>query len=485
MSSDAPNDSFAALFEQSAPTKRTKAVRVGQRVKAVVIQVGQESVFVEIDGATQAFLEAADLRNDEGEITVKEGETIEANVVEVDDSKGFVRLARSMGKPNNAAGLEQAKAAGLPVEGRVSGLNKGGLEVEIGGVRAFCPMSQIDSKYVEDPKEFIGQTLRFMVTEVKDGGRSVVLSRRAALVQEGSQNSGRVLASVVAGAVLEGTVSSVRDFGAFVDLGGVEGMIPRSEISHDRGASVESVLNPGDVVKVQVREVKEVDDPKSKGPGAKMTRITLSLKALVEDPWVGLDLTVGKVVSGTVSRLAEFGAFVKIADAVDGLLHASEFSKKKGDKAPFEVGASVLVVVKKIDRSEKKISLGLANPGAVVGSTVVEQRVAIGSVVKATVDRIETYGVFVQVEGTSGKAGRGLIPAAETGMPRGTDLRKAFPEGSEVRAKVLETGDGKLKLSLKAAKDADERADFEEARAKNQMPKSLGTLGDLLKNFKK
>ena len=163
----------------------------------------------------------------------------------------------------------------------------------------------------------------------------------------------------------------------------------------------------------------------------------------------------------------------------------SSGSKKKGDKAPFEAGAHVLVVVKKVDRAEKKISLALADENAVVGSIVTEQKVAIGSVVKATVERIETYGVFVQVEGMRGKAGRGLIPVSETGTQRGTDLRKAFPEGSEVRAKVLETGDGKLKLSLKAAKDADERADFEQAKAKGAAPKSLGTLGDLLKNFKK
>lgn len=485
MPSDDRSESFASLFEQSAPVKRTKAVRVGQRVKAVVIQVGQESVFVEIDGKTQAFLEAVDLRNDEGEITLKEGDTVEANVVEVNDAQGIVRLARSMGKPNNVAGLEQARAAGLPVDAKVTGVNKGGLEVDVAGVRAFCPMSQIDSKFVEDPKEFIGQTLRFMITDIKDGGRNVVLSRRQALLQESAATSGRALEKVAVGAVLEGTVSSIRDFGAFVDLGGVEGLIPRSEISHDRGATIESVLSAGDVVNVQVREVKEVDDPKAKQPGAKMTRITLSLKALVEDPWIGLDLTIGKVVAGTVSRIAEFGAFVRIADGVDGLLHASEFSKKKGDKAPFEAGAHVLVVVKKVDRAEKKISLALADENAVVGSIVTEQKVAIGSVVKATVERIETYGVFVQVEGMRGKAGRGLIPVSETGTQRGTDLRKAFPEGSEVRAKVLETGDGKLKLSLKAAKDADERADFEQAKAKGAAPKSLGTLGDLLKNFKK
>jgi small subunit ribosomal protein S1 len=179
--SDRPTGSFASLFEKTAEApKRTRAVRVGDRVDAVVIKVGRDTVFVELEGKQQAFLEATDLREADGSMLVKEGERIHAHVVEVSQENG-IRLAKSLGKPGNLAGIEQARAARLPVEGKVTAVNKGGVEVELGGLRAFCPMSQIDNKFVEDPNSFIGQTLRFLVTEVRDGGKGVVLSRRALL----------------------------------------------------------------------------------------------------------------------------------------------------------------------------------------------------------------------------------------------------------------------------------------------------------------
>jgi small subunit ribosomal protein S1 len=137
--------------------------------------------------------------------------------------------------------------------------------------------------------------------------------------------------------------------------------------------------------------------------------------------------------------------------------------------------------VKKIDRVAKKIGLVLAPDGAIAGATVKEARIAIGAIVRGVVERIESYGVFVQIDGTKGRAGRGLVPSQELGVPRGTDLRKAFPEGAALTVKVLETGEGRLRLSIKGAKDDEERADFEEARGKTGTPVSLGTFGDLLK----
>ena len=277
--------------------------------------------------------------------------------------------------------------------------------------------------------------------------------------------------------MLRGTVTGVRDFGAFVDLGGAEGLIPRSEIAHDRSVAVADALKAGDVVEVQVREIKDVEPAR---PGGATKKITLSLKALAEDPWAGLDLIEGRVVEGTVTRSTDFGRFVRLAAGVEGLLHVSELGR--GVKA--EEGESLRVVVKKIDREAKKISLVPAPDDAVVGATVSNVAVKVGAVVTGTVERIETYGVFVQVDGTKGRAGRGLVPNAETGLPRGTDLRKALPEGTKVTAKVLETGDGRLRLSIKGAKEAEERADYEEARGKQRAPASLGTFADLLKGRK-
>jgi small subunit ribosomal protein S1 len=480
-------DSFAAMFEQQpvAPRKR-RAIRVGDRLDAVVIQVGRDAVFVELDGKQQAFLEAAELRDDDGTINVKVGDKLTAHVVEVNDEQGVVRLGRSLGKPGSVAALEQAKLSGLGVEGKVTAVNKGGLEVELGGTRAFCPMSQVDARRIEeeDAKAMIGQTLKFMVTDVREGGKSVVLSRRALLAREASETATRAMSDIVAGAVLRGTVTSIRDFGAFVDLGGIEGLIPRSEVSHDRSASVGDSLKPGDTVEVQVREVKDVEAAR---PGQPTKKITLSLKALAADPWAALDIVEGRVMKGTVVRLTEFGRFIRLAPAVEGLLHISELGKNGAPGMSGHEGEELVVVVKKIDKTAKKISLIPAAEGAEVGTTVstgAAPSVKVGGVVTGVVERIETYGIFVQIDGTKGRSGRGLVPQAELGVPRGTDLRKSFPEGTKVTAKVLETGEGKLRLSIKGAKDAEERADYEAARGKANVPASLGTFADLLKGRK-
>jgi small subunit ribosomal protein S1 len=477
-------DSFAAMFEQQpvAPRKR-RATRVGDRVDAIVIQVGRDAVFVEIvDGKQQAFLEAAELREDDGTMTVKVGDKLNAHVVEVNEEQGVLRLGRSLGKPGSIAALETAKAAGLGVDGKVTGVNKGGLEVELAGTRAFCPMSQVDARRIEDEdaKALIGQMLKFLVTDIKDGGKNVVLSRRGLLQREATESATRALSDIIPGAVLRGTVTGVRDFGAFVDLGGIEGLIPRSEIGHDRSVQINEALKAGDAVEVQVLEVKDVEPAR---PGGPTKKITLSLKALAADPWDGFDIAEGRVIKGTVVRITEFGRFIRLAPAIEGLLHISELGKNaKGDE-----GEELVVVVKKIDRGAKKISLVPAPDGAEPGTTIASSSgasIKVGAVVTGVVERIETYGIFVQIDGTKGRAGRGLVPQVELGVPRGTDLRKSFPEGTKVTAKVLETGEGRLRLSIKGAKDAEERADYEAARGKANVPASLGTFADLLKGRK-
>jgi small subunit ribosomal protein S1 len=487
--SDDSADSFAALFEQTAASTRTdgtanrrkKGPKPGDKIEGVVVKVGTESVFVELDGKQQAFLDASEFRAPDGTLNVKEGDTVRGVVLEVDDQQGYVRVGKTMGRATNLAALELAKAGDMPVTGKVTGLNKGGLEVEIGGTKAFCPMSQVGSKFVEDPSTLVGQSFSFLVTEIRDGGKGVVVSRRAALAREASENVGEALKKLTVGAVVRGTVTSVRDFGAFVDLGGLEGLIPRSEIAHDRALSANDALKAGDVVDVLVREVKEVPPAR---PGGSTHKITLSLKALSADPWEGLELPLGQVVEGTVTRVVEFGAFVRLAAGVEGLLHVSELGGKGKELKTWGAGQFLPVVVKSVDRAEKKISLALPPEGAEVGARVKDVAIRVGAVVEGVVDRIETYGVFMQVDGTKGRAGRGLVPVAELGVQRGVDLRKMFPEGTRLTVKVLETGEQRLRFSVKAAKDAEERAQFEEVRSKGAASASFGTFGDLLKKRK-
>ena len=472
--------SFADLFEQEAaavPSRRQ--LRVGDEVSGTVVQIGKDSVFVELDDKRQAFFDAQDLRRDDGTLTVQTGDRVDAFVVEVDEASG-ARLGRALGGASDLAALQQAYDTGVAVEGKVTGTNRGGLEVDIGGVRAFCPISQAGRGFVADPATLVGRTLRFAVTEIREGGRGVVVSHRRVLEADARDAADRALAHLSVGAIVRGAVTSVRDFGAFVDLGGVEGLVPARELSHDRTTRPADVVSPGEVLEVQVVAIEQVT-PKREGDST--VRITLSLKALATDPWDALDTIapVGRVVTGTVTRMKDFGAFVQLAAGVEGLLHVKELAGKPDHPSRvLSVGQSVTVVVESTDRERRRISLAPAPEHAAPGTAVAATRLSVGAIVRATVERHEPYGVFAQIAGTAGRAGRGLIPDAETGLARGADKRKDLPVGTEVTAKVLETGEGRLRLSIRAAREDAERAEFDGWREQEASSGSLGTLGDLL-----
>jgi small subunit ribosomal protein S1 len=473
--------SFADLFEAEpfAPSARAR-VCAGDRVEAPVVRVGKDSVFVELPGRATGWFESKDFRAPDGTLAVGVGDVVTGFALEVMPD-GSVRLGRALarGSASNAA-LEQARDAGIPVEGKVVAVNKGGLEVDVDGVRAFCPSSQADVRFNSDLSALVGRTLTFRVMEIRSGGRGVVLSRRAVLEEEVRQARDRALSALAVGQVLRGTVTSVRDFGAFVDLGGIEGLVPLTELSHERGLEPRDVLRAGDVIEVQVREIREVT-PKHEGDSS--VKVTLSLKALEADPWTRVDDVAheGKVIDGQVVRLTDFGAFVRLGPGIEGLLHVSELpGKVTHPTAVLRVGQRVRVVVQRVDREARRISLAPAPDGIECGATVSPPRLVVGAVVNAIVDHIEPFGVFVQVEGTKGRAGRGLVPNAELGLPRGADVRRALPEGTKLVVKVLEAGD-RMRMSVKAVREDEERAEFDVFRERGAAPAKLGTLGDLLR----
>ena len=314
MSTETPRkDSFADLFARGdIPIGRSRRLSVGEKVSGPVVHVSKDSVIIDLDEKQQGFFDTGDA------MEAKVGMTIEGYVVDLDG--GNVKLARRFGREVSVDHLRFAMAEGTPVEGKVTGTNKGGAEVDLAGVRAFCPASQLDDKFVDDMSTFVGRTLTFVVTKVHDG--DVVLSRRAHLGRESKAARDKTLAELEVGAVRKGRVSQVRDFGAFVDIGGIEGLIPLRELSHDR-VRAEDVVSIGDVVEVLVKQMEKKNDK---------TEITLSLKSLAPDPWSGIETLapLGRVVAGQVSRLADFGAFVRIAPGVEGLLHVSELSAPGG-----------------------------------------------------------------------------------------------------------------------------------------------------------
>lgn len=363
-----PDENFAALFAESerrnagAPKRRT--LRVGDKVRGTIMSIGRETVFLELeDRLGEAMLEILELRDDKGQLTADVGEVIEGSVAQVPRQGGMVVLRRGAARgPGGRLDLAQAFQTAVPVDGTVTAVNKGGVEVDIGGVRAFCPMSQLDLRHVDDPAQFIGQKLAFRITRYEDDrrGPNVVLSRRALLEEEARARAAETREKLKVGAVMPGVVTALKDYGAFVDLGGVEGMLHVSELGHSRVRRPADVLSVGQSVSVQIVRIERAADPK------RGEQIALSLKSLEADPWqtVTQTLPVGSRVKGTVTRVTTFGAFVELAPGIEGLVHISELNTGGGSQRQArqmaKPGDALEVTILSVDPERRRLSLSTA-----------------------------------------------------------------------------------------------------------------------------
>lgn len=347
--SPAPEEDFAAMFEASVKAAKPKRFERGQTIEGTIVAIGPEVAFVNVGGKGEALLEISELRDDDGRIEVAVGDRIQATVVSTDGGLALSRkLAR--GAATNRQ-LEDAFRAGLPVEGKVDKAVKGGYEVRIGGQRGFCPLSQIDTIRTADPAVHEGKVYTFRIIEFKDGGKDLVVSRRALLAEEQAAHAVEMRKSIAPGAVLTGRVASVRDFGAFIELGaGVQGLLHVSEMAWSRVSKPSELLSPGQDITVKVLRVDEDGQ-----------KISLGLKQLSGDPWSTVQDTfpAGQRCTGRVTRLASFGVFVELKPGVEGLMPLSETNLDRGaDVAKaFPVGSEVEVIVLEADPSGRRIRL--------------------------------------------------------------------------------------------------------------------------------
>jgi small subunit ribosomal protein S1 len=356
---ESDDDDFASLFAASEKARpRERRLAAGDVVRGRVIAVGATTAFVAVGAKAEATIDLGEFRDPAtGEVQLHEGDEIEATVVDDGNRSGSIVLKRVAGRGGHVPGeLEQAFAHGIAIEGLVTGENKGGYDVQLGGVRAFCPGSQIDRRRTEGA-QYVGQRLRFRITKLEGGGRNIVVSRRQLLEEEAAAQAAVLWAELRVGAVVAGTVTSLRDFGAFVDLGGVDGLIHISELGHGRSSHPSDVLAVGQRVEAQV--VKLEPDPKG-GRG----RVGLSLRALAPDPWATAAerFPVGTSVSGTVRRLEQFGAFVELAPGLDGLVHVSRLALDRRVSHPRQVmsiGDTVDVTVVDLDCEKRRIGLSM------------------------------------------------------------------------------------------------------------------------------
>ncbi len=358
------------------------------------------------------------------------------------------------------------------VFGIVTGVIKGGVEVDVDGLRAFAPGSHMDLRLGADLSAFVGKRLGFAVTQYGKRGRDVVLSRRAMLETDAKDRREEALKNLQIGAVVDGIVRTVVPFGAFLDIGGVEGLVPLSEMSHNRGDQPRDVFKVGETMKVKILRVDEKQ------------KVWLSRRAAVGDPWsaVAEKYAVGTRHVGKIARLKPFGAFIELEPGVDGLIQVGDLSVKRINH-PSEVlkeGESIDVVVAHVEAGSHRISLHPAPSGPAADEA--PQKIAVNRTVKVQVVTAEATGLTVRILGATGRNARGFISAGGTGTPRGADLRKEFPPGKELDAKIIEIDPrrGELKLSIKSMNEDTERNAYQQYRAQVKREAKFGTLADLL-----
>jgi len=368
--------------------------------------------------------------------------------------------------------VAEASRSGSLIFGLVTGTIKGGVEVDVDGLRAFAPASHVELRPGADLSHLVGKRLPFAVTQYAKRGRDVVLSRRAMLEAEAKERREEALKNIAMGSVVDGIVRTVVPFGAFVDVGGVEGLVPLSEMSHNRADQPKDVFKVGETVKVKILRLDE------------RGKLWLSRKAAIEDPWnsVAAKYALGTKHMGKVVRLQPFGAFVELEPGIDGLIHSADLSVKRIEhpEEVVKVGQEIEVVVANVDSRQHRIALHPAPTGEAANEE--PQRVQLHKTVKVVVVNVESGGLVVRVLGATGRNARGFISAAATGTPRGTELRKLFPVGKELDAKVTEHDPrrGELKLSIKALNEETERNAYQQYRAQVKREAKFGTFADLL-----
>ncbi|MGE4296694.1 MAG: 30S ribosomal protein S1 [Desulfovibrionaceae bacterium] len=451
-------------------------LRTGDQVRGRVIAINVSNVFVDTGTKVDGVVERAELLDENGELTVKEGDEIELYVVS--RTSGEIKLSRAMSGQGGLALLEQAKRDGLPVEGKVTGTCKGGFTVEIMHRRAFCPVSQIDDSFVEDTAAYVGNTYRFGIIKLEDRGRNLVVSRRDLLKREKAEAQDAYLAEVKPGDVVEARVSRLAKFGAFVELSpGVDGLVHISELGYARVEDPADVVAPGDAVTVKILEV---------GHDAKgRLKISLSMKQAMDDPWLGVadQFKVGESITGRVTRLAKFGAFVEMAPGVDGLVHISEMSYLKRVHKPEDVvapGQEITAVIKEIDLGKRRISLSMKDAEGDPWADVAERFVP-GQSYPGTVEKMEQFGLFITLApGITGLMPKSLMAKSETAK----ELEKLTPGASvTVAVESVKPEERKVTLTPTDAREAENWKQYAAPAPKAEKPASggMGLLADKLK----
>ncbi|AWI51352.1 30S ribosomal protein S1 [Actinobacillus minor NM305] len=429
------SENFAQLLEEFLSNE----ARLGSVVKGTVVAIQKGYVIVDTGFKSESAIEASEFTNAQGELEVQVGDVVDVVLKAVEDGFGETVVSRGDAKRNEAwIALEKAFEEQATVTGFVNGKVKGGFTVELNGVRAFLPGSLVDTRPVRDSLNLEGQTLELKVIKLDQKRNNVVVSRRAVIETTNSADREEVLANLVEGSEVKGVVKNLTDYGAFVDLGGVDGLLHITDMAWKR------VKHPSEVVTVgQEVTVKVLKFDKDK------TRVSLGLKQLGQDPWVAIaqNHPVGSKLSGKVTNLTDYGCFVEILDGVEGLVHVSEMDWTNKNIHPSKVvsvGDVVEVMVLEVDEERRRISLGLkqckANPWEHFAATHNKNDKVSGKIKSIT-----DFGIFIGLEGGID----GLVHLSDISWEvQGEEAVRNYKKGDEVEAVVLQVDAVKERISL-------------------------------------
>jgi small subunit ribosomal protein S1 len=430
------SESFEQLFEESLASRQIKP---GSILTGSVVEVNSDVVIVNAGLKSEAVIPAEQFRNESGEIEVHVGDEVEVALDAVEDGFGETRLSREKAKRARTwKRLEESFEKGEVVNGIITGRVKGGFTVDVDLVRAFLPGSLVDVRPVRDPSYLEGKVLEFKVIKLDEKRNNVVVSRRAVVEEEFSAEREELLEQLQEGVTLKGIVKNLTDYGAFVDLGGIDGLLHITDMAWKRVKHPSEVVNVGDEIQVKVLKFDR-----------ERQRVSLGMKQLGEDPWqaIARRYPPGTRLFGTVTNLADYGAFVEIEEGVEGLVHVSEMDWTNKNVAPskvVQVGDEVEVMVLDIDEERRRVSLGIkqcqANPWAEFATTFNR-----GDKVSGQIKSITDFGIFIGLDG--GIDGLVHLSDLSWDVP-GEDLVRNYRKGEELEAVVLSIDPERERISL-------------------------------------
>lgn len=431
-----PTESFADLFAESLAKQEMKQ---GEVIPAEVVRVDYNYVVVNAGLKSESFIPIEEFKNDRGEVDVKVGDFVSVAIESLENGYGDTVLSRDKAKRLAAwMNLEKALETGELVTGTVTGKVKGGLTVMTNGIRAFLPGSLVDTRPVKDTTPYEGKTMEFKVIKLDRKRNNVVLSRRAVVEASMGEERAKLLETLKEGAIVKGIVKNITDYGAFVDLGGIDGLLHITDLAWSRVRHPSEVLEQGQEITAKVLKF---DQEKN--------RVSLGIKQLGEDPWIGIARRYpqGTRLFGKVTNITDYGAFVEIEAGIEGLVHVSEMdwtNKNVDPKKVVQLGEEVEVMVLEIDEERRRISLGMKqckpNPWEEFAAT--HQK---GDTVKGQIKSITDFGVFIGLEGGID----GLVHLSDLSWTEpGEEAVRKYKKGEELEAVVLSIDVERERISL-------------------------------------